>query len=214
MNEAREAGRKLKQEGYRFDIALTSMLKRSIRTLWLILDELDQMYLPVNTDWRLNERHYGALQGLNKKETTHKHGAEQVLRWRRGYAIRPPALDRGDPSHPCHDPRYAGVPVLPDSESLADTLARVVPYYAQVCVPLMQAGRTPLMVAHGNSMRALIKHLDGISDEAIVELNIPTGIPLVYEFDASLKPLDHYYLADSDALDAAVGEVKAQAGAG
>lgn len=214
VREAREAGRSLRAEGFRFDLALTSLLKRSIRTLWLIMEELDQMYLPVQTDWRLNERHYGALQGLNKKETTQRHGEEQIHRWRRGFATRPPALDPDDPTHPRHDPRYAGVSGLPDSESLADTLHRVVPYWNEVCIPLLRDGVNPIMVAHGNSMRALVKHLDGISDNDIVELNIPTGIPLIYEFDQSLTPVRHYYLADTNQVEAAVREVSAQSQVG
>ena len=199
--EARDAGRRLQQEDFRFDIALTSMLKRAVRTLWLVQEELDQMYLKVDTDWRINERHYGALQGLNKKETARKHGEEQVHRWRRGYAIRPPALDPDDPTHPKRDPRYAGVADPPGCESLADTLERVIPWWEGVAKPLLAAGQRPLMVAHGNSMRALVKYLDGISDGDIMELNIPTGIPLVYELDRRGAPLRHYYLADTGQLE-------------
>ena len=210
--EAQRAGRALRDAGFEFDVAYTSYLKRSIRTLWLMLDELDQMWIPIHNDWRLNERHYGALQGLNKLETAERHGAEQVQRWRRGYAVRPPALDADDPSHPRHDPRYAAIGAVPSAESLADTLARVVPYWQSTIVADVAAGKRVLVVAHGNSLRALIKHLDGISEEAIVELNIPTGIPLIYEFDDKLNATGHRYLGDAQAIANAVDEVRKQTG--
>lgn len=208
--EARAAGTTLKEAGYEFDMAFTSYLKRAIRTLWLILDEMDQMYLPVDTDWRLNERHYGALQGLDKKETVARHGEEQVHQWRRGYAVQPPALDADDPRHPRHDRRYRDVLGIPGTESLADTLERVIPCWHEKIVPQLQAGRRLIITAHGNSMRALIKYLDGISDEEITKLNVPTGIPLVYEFDEQLKPVGRSYLADEEALSSAVKEVANQ----
>ncbi len=214
IKEAKAAGAALKEAGYEFDMAYTSYLKRAIRTLWLILDEMDQMYLPVDTDWRLNERHYGALQGLDKKETVARHGEKQVHQWRRGYAIQPPALDADDPRHPRHDRRYGDVPDVPGTESLADTLQRVIPYWHEKIVPQLEAGQRLIITAHGNSMRALIKYLDGISDEDITQLNIPTGIPLVYEFDDQLKPAAHFYLADEDALSSAVNEVANQTAAG
>lgn len=210
-NEAREAGRLLKAEGYEFDQVLCSVLKRAIRTMWNILSELDQMWLPVEKDWRLNERHYGGLQGLNKKETTDKHGEEQVLRWRRGYAIRPPELSSDDPMHAANDRRYQGVEGLPVAESLYDTLLRVVPYYNEVVVPRLQADQRVLIVAHGNSLRALVKHLSGISDDDIIGLNIPTGVPLVYEMDDDLNEIRHYYLGDQSKIEAAVNEVANQA---
>lgn len=210
VEEAKAAGQELKSKNFQFDIAYTSLLKRAIRTLWLVMEELDQMYLSVKTDWRLNERHYGKLQGLNKKETTEKHGAEQVLKWRRGYAVRPPAIDEESPNHPRHDPRYAALSNPPATESLADTLERVVPFWQEHIVPDLQRGKRPIIAAHGNSLRALRKHLENISDEEIVKLNIPTGFPLVYEFDANLKVTQQYYLGDKSALDAAVHAVSQQ----
>jgi len=210
--EAQHAGRALREAGFEFDVAYTSYLKRSIRTLWLILDELDQMWIPTHNNWRLNERHYGALQGLDKRETAERHGREQVQRWRRGYAVRPPALDADDPSHPQHDPRYAGIDAVPAAESLADTLARVVPYWQSTIAAEVAAGKHVLVVAHGNSLRALVKHLDGISEESIVELNIPTGIPLVYDFDDELNATGHRYLGDAQAIANAVDEVRKQTG--
>jgi 2,3-bisphosphoglycerate-dependent phosphoglycerate mutase len=197
ITEARAAGRLLKSEGYDFDVAYTSMLKRALRTLWIALDELDRMWLPVEKSWRLNERHYGALQGLNKAEMAAKYGEAQVLAWRRSYDTPPPALTPDDPRYEGSDRRYAGVEV-PLTESLKDTVARAVPYWQSSIAPALRTGKRVLVAAHGNSMRALVKHLDGISDEAIVKLNIPTGIPLVYELDESLKPLRHYYLGDPD----------------
>jgi len=211
--EARAAGRLLKSEGYDFDLAYTSVLKRAIRTLWIALDELDRMWLPVENSWRLNERHYGALQGLNKAETAAKYGEAQVLAWRRSYDTPPPPLGADDPRYEGRDPRYSGVKV-PLTESLKDTVARVVPYWQSSIAPALRAGRRVLVAAHGNSMRALVKHLDAISDQAIVKLNIPTGIPLVYELDATpdgtLRPARHYYLGDPDEVARRTASVAAQ----
>ena len=211
LREARDAGKTMLAKGYRFDVAMTSLLKRSIRTLWLILDEMDQMHLPVKTDWRLNERHYGALQGLDKKETTLRHGNDQVLKWRRGYAIRPPALEADDPQHPSKDPKYSGIARLPDTESLADTLERVTEWWEERLAPELKAGRRVLVVAHGNSLRAMVKFLQGLSEDEIMQYNIPTGIPLVFRLNDALEVVDHEYLADEAALSAAVSEVKNQA---
>ena len=201
--EALKAGRNLKQYDFAFDVAFTSVLKRAIRTLWLVLDERDLMWLPVHRDWRLNERHYGALQGLNKAETATKFGDAQVKLWRRSYDVRPPALEEEDPRHPRHDPRYQNLSSeqIPATESLKDTLARVLPCWHDGIAPLVRSGKRVLLCAHGNSLRALVKHLDAVSDTDIVELNIPTGIPLVYELDDTLKPLCHYYLGDSERVD-------------
>jgi 2,3-bisphosphoglycerate-dependent phosphoglycerate mutase len=196
LAEARGAGRLMKEAGYSFDLAFTSVLKRAIRTLWIALDELDQMWLPVEKSWRLNERHYGALQGLNKAEMAAQYGEEQVLVWRRSYDTRPPELAVEDPRYEGRQARYAGVQV-PRSECLKDTVARVVPYWAAAIAPAVSAGRRVLVAAHGNSLRALVKHLDSVGDAEIVGLNIPTGVPLVYELDASLKPVRHYYLGDA-----------------
>jgi len=211
--EARAGGRLLADEGFRFDLCYTSVLKRAIRTLWWVQDELDQMWLPVERDWRLNERHYGALQGLNKVETAEKHGDDQVLIWRRSYDVPPPPLDLDDKQHPSHDPRYAGInpDVLPRSESLKCTVERFLPVWHDTIAPQIRAGRRVLIVAHGNSLRALVKYLDSISDEEIVGLNIPTGIPLVYELDESLKPLEHRYLGDPEAARKAAEAVARQA---
>jgi 2,3-bisphosphoglycerate-dependent phosphoglycerate mutase len=211
--EAREAGRLLKAEGIPFDIAFTSVLKRAIRTLWISLDEMDMMWLPVERTWRLNERHYGALQGLDKAQTVEKHGAEQVKIWRRSYDIPPPPLASDDPNHPRFDRRYAGVPAgeMPSSESLKDTLARVLPFWNARIAPELSAGRNVLVAAHGNSLRALVKMLDGMSDAAIVELNIPTGVPLLYELDAALKPKSSHYLGDQEAIKARAEAVARQA---
>jgi 2,3-bisphosphoglycerate-dependent phosphoglycerate mutase len=211
--EAQEAGRLLKAEGIPFDIAFTSVLKRAIRTLWISLDEMDMMWLPVERTWRLNERHYGALQGLDKAQTVEKHGAEQVKIWRRSYDIPPPPLNADDPNHPRFDRRYAGVPAgeLPSSESLKDTLARVMPFWNSRIAPELLAGRNVLVAAHGNSLRALVKMLDGMSDSAIVELNIPTGVPLLYELDAALKPKASRYLGDQEAIKARAEAVARQA---
>jgi 2,3-bisphosphoglycerate-dependent phosphoglycerate mutase len=211
--EAREAGRLLRDGGFAFDFAYTSVLKRAIRTLWIALDVLDRMWIPIVNDWRLNERHYGALQGLNKAETTAKHGEAQVKIWRRSYDIPPPPLSADDPRYPSHDPRYAGLSPheLPLTESLKDTVARVVPYWHHAIGPSVRAGRHVIIAAHGNSLRALVKYLDDMSESAIVELNIPTGIPLVYELDDDLKPVRHYYLGDPAAAAEAAARVANQA---
>jgi 2,3-bisphosphoglycerate-dependent phosphoglycerate mutase len=209
MEEARGAGRLLKAEGYAFDLAYTSVLKRAIRTLNFALEELDQLWLPVAKDWRLNERHYGALQGLNKAETAAKFGEAQVLAWRRSYDTPPPALEPGDPRHEARDPRYAGVAV-PLTECLKDTVARVIPYWESTIAPAVRRGGRILVAAHGNSLRALIKHLDGVSDADIVGLNVPTGMPLVYELDYRLHPLKHYYLGNAEEIEKRVAAVAAQ----
>jgi 2,3-bisphosphoglycerate-dependent phosphoglycerate mutase len=211
--EAQEAGRLLKEGGYVFDTAFTSVLKRAIRTLWYSLDALDLMWIPVQKDWRLNERHYGALQGLNKAETAQEHGDDQVKIWRRSYDIPPPPLIPDDERHPSRDPRYASLDPkeLPLTESLKDTVARFLPYWHQAIAPTIAAGRRVIIAAHGNSLRALVKYLDEVSEADILELNIPTGIPLVYELDDSLRPLRHYYLGDPAAAAAAAARVAAQA---
>ena len=209
VEEARAAGRLLAAEGYAFDIAHTSVLKRAIRTLWLVLEEMDCCWLPVHKSWRLNERHYGDLQGLNKAEMAAKFGEAQVLAWRRSYDTPPPALKAGDPRYEGRDPRYAGAEV-PLTECLKDTVARVLPYWNGTIAPAVHAGKRVLVAAHGNSLRALIKHLDGVSDAEIVGLNVPTGIPLVYELDAELKPLKHYYLGDAAEIARRVAAVSAQ----
>lgn len=209
IDEARAGGRLLRAEGYRFDLAFTSVLKRAIRTLWIALDELDQMWLPVEKSWRLNERHYGALQGLNKGEMAAKFGEKQVLVWRRSYDTPPPQLDPSDKRYEGADPRYKGVAV-PRTECLKDTVARVIPYWDSAIAPAMRAGRRVLIAAHGNSLRALIKYLDGLSDEEIIALNVPTGIPLVYELDESLKPRRHYYLGDQEEVARRIASVSAQ----
>jgi len=210
--QARQAGQLLKREGYDFDLAFTSVLKRAIRTLWIALDEMDRMYLPVEPTWRLNERHYGALQGLNKAETAAQYGDEQVLVWRRAYAIAPNPLPEGDERLPGNDPRYADVDpaLLPNTECLKDTVERVVPYWDEAIAPAIRAGKRVLIAAHGNSLRALIRHLDNVSDDDIVNLNIPTGQPLVYELDDDLKPIRHYYLGNPDEIAAAMAAVAAQ----
>lgn len=208
--EAQNAGKLLKTEGYDFDFVFTSVLKRAIRTMWCVLDEMDRMWLPVERAWQLNERHYGALQGLNKAETAEKHGDEQVMIWRRSYDIPPPALEESDERHPSHDPRYKGVPV-PSTEALKNCLERVLPYWDSQVTPKIKNGEKLLIVAHGNSLRALVKHLDGISDDKITGLNIPTGIPLVYELDENLKPLKSYYLGDQEKAAAAAKAVAEQA---
>ncbi len=199
--EACEAGRLLREGGYVFDMAYTSVLKRAIRTLWIALDELDLMWIPQVTTWRLNERHYGALQGLNKAETAAQHGEAQVKIWRRSYDIPPPPLEPSDPRHPGRDPRYRtlGPTDLPLTESLKDTVARFLPYWHETIAPMIAASGRVLIAAHGNSLRALVKYLDSVSEPDIVELNIPTGIPLVYELDDDLKPIRHYYLGDPEA---------------
>ena len=213
LAEARAGGRALAEEGLQIDLAYTSVLKRAIRTLWIILDELDQMWVPVERSWRLNERHYGALQGLDKAETVAEYGEDQVKIWRRSYATPPPPLDRDDPTHPRFERRYADIPPaeLPDSESLATTLERVLPYWTTTIAPELVQGRTVMIAAHGNSLRALVKHLEGISEDAIVELNIPTGMPLIYELDDDLTVKSSRYLADDDAVRAAAEAVANQA---
>jgi len=203
LNEAETAGEVLKAEGYKFDMAYTSVLKRAIRTLWITMDKLDQMWIPVERSWRLNERHYGALQGLNKAETAMKYGEEQVHIWRRSYDIRPPALDRDDERYPGKDPRYKNLSEkeLPVTECLKDTVERFLPYWNETIAPAIKSGKKILIAAHGNSLRALVKYLDNIPDEEIVGLNIPTGIPLVYELDESLKPIKHYYLGNPEEIE-------------
>ena len=210
--EAREAGRLLTTEGYVFDVAYTSVLRRAIQTLWIVLEEMQLEWIPVTNAWQLNERHYGSLQGLNKAETARKFGEAQVKLWRRSYDVPPPALELSDQRHPAFDARYAGLPPqeLPATESLKTTLERVLPYWHSTLAPAIQACRRVLVAAHGNSLRAIVKYLDAISDEAIPELNIPTGIPLVYELDESLIPQQHYYLGDPESLARAVASVAAQ----
>jgi 2,3-bisphosphoglycerate-dependent phosphoglycerate mutase len=210
--EARQAGELLKAEGYTFDVAFTSVLKRAIRTLWIALDELDLMWIPVEHSWRLNERHYGALQGLNKAQTAAKYGDDQVLVWRRSYDEPPPALEKSDPRYPGADPRYRGLSSseLPLTECLKDTVARFLPYWHDTIVPAIRAGKKVIITAHGNSLRALVKHLDGVSDQDIVGLNIPTGVPLVYELDPEQKPIRHYYLGDPEAMAKAAAAVANQ----
>ncbi len=212
IEEAHEAGKRLLKEGYTFDIAFTSVLKRAIRTLWIVMDEMDLMWVPVRRSWRLNERHYGALQGLNKAETAAKYGEKQVLIWRRSYDVRPPALTKDDPRWPGHDPRYKDVPEeeLPLAECLKDTVARFLPYWHEVIAPTIRAGKQVMISAHGNSLRALVKYLDDVPEDEIVHLNIPTGIPLIYELDESLRPVRHYYLADPEELQKAVQAVANQ----
>jgi len=213
LEEARRAGQLMKAAGLAFDAAYTSVLKRAIRTLWIALDEMDLMWIPVRHSWRLNERHYGALQGLNKAETAAKFGEEQVLVWRRSYDVPPPALARGDPRQPRGDPRYAGLAAaeLPLTECLKDTVVRFLPYWNEAIAPAVRRGERVIIAAHGNSLRALIKYLDGVSDQDIVGLNVPTGIPLVYELDESLRPLRHYYLGDAAEAEARARAVAEQA---
>jgi 2,3-bisphosphoglycerate-dependent phosphoglycerate mutase len=212
MAEAHEGGRILREGGYAFDLAYTSVLKRAIRTLWIVMDEMDLMWIPVHRSWRLNERHYGALQGLNKSETAAKFGEDQVKIWRRSYDIRPPALEKSDPRWPGHDPRYQGLyeAELPLTECLKDTVARFLPYWHETIAPAVKSGKRVIVAAHGNSLRALVKYLDDIPEDEIVGLNIPTGIPLVYELDDSLKPIKHYYLGDQEKIKAAMEAVAAQ----
>jgi 2,3-bisphosphoglycerate-dependent phosphoglycerate mutase len=211
--EAREAGRLLRDDGYVFDLAFTSLLKRAIKTLGIALDVLDQLWIPVTKSWKLNERHYGALQGLNKAETTAKHGEAQVKIWRRSYDIPPPPLTADDPRHPSRDARYTGLSPadLPLTESLKETVARFLPYWHDAIAPTIRSGRRVVIAAHGNSLRALVMHLDTIDQQTIVELNIPTGIPLVYELDDDLRPVRHYYLGDPEAAAAAAARVANQA---
>lgn len=210
--EAAEGGRQLKADGFTFDVAYTSVLKRAIRTLWLVLDEMDLMWIPVHRRWRLNERHYGALQGLDKGETAQKFGEEQVKIWRRSYDIPPPALDPSDERYPGNDPRYAELSKeeLPLTECLKDTVARFLPLWNDEIAPMVKSGKRVLIAAHGNSLRALVKYLDNLSEEQILGLNIPTGIPLVYELDADLKPIRSYYLGDPEKVAAAAQAVANQ----
>jgi 2,3-bisphosphoglycerate-dependent phosphoglycerate mutase len=212
VEEAHEAARLLKEGGYTFDVTFTSLLKRAIRTLWIVMDDMDLMWLPVHRSWRLNERHYGALQGLNKAETAAKYGDAQVLAWRRSYADPPPPLPPEDERHPVRDRRYASLTPeeLPRGESLKDTVARFLPYWHATIAPAVQAGQRVLIAAHGNSLRALVKYLDDVADEEIVGLNIPTGVPLVYELDGELKALRHYYLGDPEAARRAAEAVARQ----
>jgi len=211
--EAAAAGALLAEGGYTFDVAYTSVLKRAIRTLFIVLDRLDLLWIPVHKSWRLNERHYGALQGLNKAETAAKHGEEQTKIWRRSYDVPPPPLTPDDPRHPSHDPRYRNLSPseLPATECLKDTVARFMPLWNDEIAPAIRRGERVIIAAHGNSLRALVKYLDGISDQDIVELNIPTGIPLVYELDENLKPIRSYYLGDPEAAKRAAEKVAAQA---
>ena len=213
VSEAREAGRAMKEAGLVFDLAFTSVLKRAIKTLNIALDVLDQLWIPVTKDWRLNERHYGALQGLNKAETAAKHGEDQVKIWRRSYDIPPPPLSPDEERHSRRDPRYANLNPneIPAAESLKDTVARFLPYWHGTIAPAVKSGKRVLIAAHGNSLRALVKYLDSVSDQDIVELNIPTGIPLVYELSEDLKPIRHYYLGDPATAAAAAASVARQA---
>lgn len=210
--EAKKAGQILKEQGYFFDIAYTSVLKRAIRTLWIVLDEMDLMWIPVYRSWRLNERHYGALQGLNKAEMAAKHGEDQVLIWRRSYDIRPPSLEKTDEMYPGNDPKYADLNKkdVPQTECLKDTVDRFLPYWHEVLAPTIKSGKRVIISAHGNSLRALLKHVGNISDEEIVKLNIPTGIPLIYEMDRELKPLKSYYLGDPEEVEKAMKAVAKQ----
>jgi 2,3-bisphosphoglycerate-dependent phosphoglycerate mutase len=212
LAEAHEAGQVLKREGYVFDVAYTSVLKRAIRTLWTALDELDLMWIPVHHSWRLNERHYGALQGLNKSETAEKFGEAQVKIWRRSYDTPPPVLEKTDPRYPGSDPRYQSLTEqeLPLTECLKDTVARFLPYWHETIAPAIRSGQRVVIAAHGNSLRALVMYLDSVSEKDIVELNIPTGMPLVYELDDDLKPIRHYYLGDPEKVKAAMAAVAAQ----
>lgn len=211
--EALRAGQLLKAEGFTFDLAYTSVLKRAIQTLWIAMEEMDLMWIPVYRTWRLNERHYGALQGLDKKATAAEFGDAQLQLWRRGYAVRPPELDRDDPRHPRFDPRYAHLTPeeTPGTESLKDTLARVLPYWHETIIPALKSQQKILIAAHGNSLRAIVKYLDDISDEVIPGLNIPTGFPLVYELDDAFNAVRHYYLGDADEIERATSAVAAQA---
>ena len=212
VDEARESGRLMRESGFVFDIAYTSVLKRALRTCWIALDEMDLLWIPMERSWRLNERHYGALQGLNKAETAAKHGEAQTKIWRRSYDIPPPPLDANDPRHPRHDPRYTKLTAaeLPATEALKQTVERFVPYWQGTIAPAIRAGQRVLITAHGNSLSALVKYLDHVSDEAIVELNIPTGIPLVYELDDALSPIRHDYLGDPEAARKAAEAVAKQ----
>ena len=210
--EAKAAGQVLKKDGYSFDLAYCSVMKRALRTLWIVLDELDELWIPVEKTWRLNERHYGSLQGLNKSETAAQYGEDQVLVWRRSYDIPPPPLEKSDERYPGHDPRYRDVPAadLPLTECLKDTVDRFLPYWHEVIAPQVKAGKKVVIAAHGNSLRALVKYLDDLSEEEVLKLNIPTGIPLVYELDDQLKPVKRYYLGDQEAIAAATAAVASQ----
>ncbi len=210
--EAKAAGELLKKEGFTFDIAYASVLKRALNTLWSVLQEMDLVWIPIEKDWRLNERHYGGLQGLNKAETAAKYGDDQVLVWRRSYDIPPPPLEKSDERWPGHDPRYAGLAEsdLPLTECLKDTVARFLPLWHDKIAPTVKSGKRVIIAAHGNSLRALVKYLDNVSDEDIINLNIPTGVPLVYELDADLKPIKNYYLGDQEAIAAAMNAVAKQ----
>ncbi|MGK9475507.1 2,3-diphosphoglycerate-dependent phosphoglycerate mutase [Melioribacter sp. OK-6-Me] len=212
IEEAHQAGKIMKEEGYTFDIAFTSVLKRAIKTLYIALEEMDLMWIPVIKSWRLNERHYGALQGLNKAETAAKYGEEQVKLWRRSYDVPPPALDENDPRYPGKDPRYKDLDKkdIPLTESLKLTVERFLPYWHETIAPTIKSGKKVIIAAHGNSLRALVKYLDNISEQEIVNLNIPTGVPLVYELDDNLKPIKHYYLGDQEAIKAAIDAVAKQ----
>lgn len=216
VDEARQAGRALGRAGYTFDVAYTSVLKRAIRTLWLVLDEMDLMWIPVHRSWRLNERHYGALQGLDKAETAAEFGDEQVLVWRRSYSTPPPALEPGDDRHPAGDPRYANLneDELPLTECLRDTVDRFMPYWHERLAPQIRAGKRVLIAGHGNSLRALVKHLEGMSDDEVLGLNLPTGMPLVYRLDDDLNAVSHEYLGDPDEVRRAMESVAAQGRAG
>jgi len=212
IEEAKKAGRLLKEKGFIFDVAFTSVLKRAIRTLWLVQDEMDLMWIPVRNSWRLNERHYGALQGLNKSEMAAKYGEEQVRIWRRSYDVMPQPLERSDSRYPGNDPRYAGLPEsdIPLAESLKSTVARFLPYWQEAIAPEIRSGKRVMIAAHGNSLRALVKYLDNVPDNEIVGMNIPTGIPLVYELDEALKPVSHYYLGDQEEIARAMEKVANQ----
>jgi len=212
VQEAKEAAKKLKEEGYTFDIAFTSLLKRGIRTLWIVLDDMDLMWIPVHRSWRLNERHYGALQGFYKAKMASEVGEEQVLIWRRSYDVPPPALKTSDPRYPGNDPKYKNLNPddIPQAECLKDTVARVLPYWHETIAPTIKSGERVLIAAHGNSLRALVKYLDNVPEEEIVKLNIPTGIPLIYELDDKLKPITHYYLGDLEKVEDAIKAVEDQ----
>ncbi len=212
LTEAKKAGQVLKEQGFTFDVAFTSLLKRAIRTLWITLDEMDLMWIPVHRSWRLNERHYGGLQGLNKAETAAQYGDDQVLVWRRSYDTPPPELEASDPRYPGKDPRYQDLDSndLPLTECLKDTVARFVPYWEQTIAPVVASGQRVIIAAHGNSLRALVKYLDNVSDDDIVGLNIPTGMPLVYELDDDLKPLKNYYIGDPEEVEKAMQAVASQ----
>jgi len=212
IEEAIGAGKIMKEHGYTFDIVFTSVLKRALRTTWLALEQMDLLWIPEEKSWRLNERHYGALQGLNKAETAEKHGDEQVKIWRRSYDVPPPALEKADPRYPGHDPRYKSLNEkdVPKTESLKDTVARFLPYWHEVIAPTIKSGKKVLISAHGNSLRALVKYLDNMSNDAVIALNIPTGVPLVYELDDNLKPIKHFYLGDPEEIAKKAAAVAAQ----